>query len=193
MSFLTSPKRTLAGLLVFAMIAGVAVWWFYPRQTLEGRLTDYYKTYPPFWDVACDTAMDGSDARCYLQYVDVYRPRPEFAAAMVEVVFHAGTDGTPDPHVRFDIEPGLSFEDTEVNVETPDGDVPLNVSDCRSNSCVISGEAGRDILAVWRSGTALRLTIDEDRDVPAQLSWPLNEMTAILDDLAAQRAARALP
>ena len=32
---------------------------------------------------------------------------PDFAAAMVEVVYHPGEDGQPDPHVRFDIEPGI--------------------------------------------------------------------------------------
>ena len=156
-------------------------------------MTDYYKTYPPFWDVACDTALDGSDARCYLQYVDVYRPRPEFAAAMVEVVFHSGSDGRPDPHVRFDIEPGFSFEDTSIVVETPNGAIPIGVAQCPSNTCVISGEAGRDIIDLWRSGTGLRLDIEEGREAPASVTWPLTDMSSILEDLAAQRAARNLP
>ena len=77
-------------------------------QTLPGRITDHYQTYDG-WELACDMAKDGSDPRCYAQYVDVYQPRPDFAAAMVEVVMHEGAHDAPDPHVRFDIEPGAAL------------------------------------------------------------------------------------
>lgn len=192
-AFWKTWRRTIASLSLLGVISATLVWWWFPRQTLPWRLVDYHRIYDPFWDVACDTALDGSDRRCYLQYVDVYRPRPGFAAAMVEVVFHTGADGTPDPHVRFDIEPALSFRDTGLIVETSDGEVPLDVSGCRSNTCVINGDAGRDMLELWRGGTTLRLEINEGGDAPVRLNWPLREMALILDDLAAQRRARSLP
>jgi len=192
-AFWKNWKRAVASLCLLVIVAATLVWWLYPRQTLPGRLVDYHKIYEPFWDVACDTALDGSDRRCYLQYVDVYRPRPDFAAAMVEVVYHAGEDGTPDPHVRFDIEPGLSFRDTGLVVETSDGEVPLDVSDCRSNTCVITGDAGRDMLEAWRDGTSLWMEISDGGDESVRLAWPLDEMATILEDLAAQRKARNLP
>lgn len=183
----------MAAGLVLLVSAGAAYWWMREDHTLKGRLVDYHEIYDRFWDVACDTAMDGSDRMCYVQYVDVYRPRPEFAAAMVEVVVHQGEDGQPDPHIRYDIEPGLSFEETSVFVEGPDGRVPIDVSACRSNTCRFSGQEGRDMLALWRSGTALHLEIEEGRGDPARLAWPLGRIDEILDDFAAQRASRGLP
>jgi len=187
----------LAGLLFAGCALGAIAWWGgwppFGGQTLPGRLTEYYKTYDKNWELACDAALDGSDRRCFAQYVEVYRPRPEFAAAMVEVVYHAGDDGGPNPHVRFDIEPGLRFRDATVTVETPDGDVPLDVSDCRSNTCRFNGAAAQAILDSWRRGSFLRLEIDEGRAATAKLVWPLDEMTALLDDFERQRAARELP
>ena len=112
---------------------------------------------------------------------------------MVEVVVHEGEDGQPDPHVRFDIEPGLTFRNTKVSVETADGRKPIDVAGCASNTCRLSGQTGRDILALWRSGSTLHLEIEEGRDAPAQLEWPLGNINTILDDFAAQRAERGLP
>ncbi len=196
MSVLKPSKQVVALLLTLAILTGLMVWragWLQADQSLPGRLVDYHKIYDGWWDVACDTAMDGSNRRCYIQYVDVYRPRPDFAAAMVEVVFHTGKDGKPDPHVRFDIEPGLSFRNANVVAKTADGKVLLDVSDCPSNTCRFSGEAGRAILQTWRKGIALRLEIEEGRPKPSMLTWPLGNMDAILDDFAAQRRKRDLP
>ncbi|WP_299848225.1 hypothetical protein [uncultured Roseovarius sp.] len=194
--FLKSKFTTLAACFTVGLLVVMVAWWagwLFPRQTLPGRLSEYHKVYDGFWDVACDTAMDGSDRRCYIQYVDVYRDRPDFAAAMVEVVYHPGDDGQPDPHVRFDIEPGYSFRETRMSVVTADGKVPFDTSDCRSNTCRRSGDAGRDMLKVWRAGSALELVIEEGRSEPAISTWPLDNINAILDDFEAQRQARNLP
>lgn len=187
--------RKLASALVLACLAAGALGWaLWPRgQVLEGRKVEYHQIYDTFWDVACDTATDGTDRGCYLQYVDVYRPRPDFAAAMVEVVVYEGTDGRPEPHVRFDIEPGLNFQDTQITVAKADGTVPIDISHCAGNTCRISGDPARAVLDTWRKGEALLLEIDERRDAPARLSWPLGNMATILDDFAAQRQARGLP
>ena len=191
---LKSARALILSIAVLALVAGGIFWWtMRDDHKLPGRLVDYHKIYDVFWDVACDTAMDGSDRLCYVQYVDVYRPRPEFAAAMVEVVVHEGADGQSDPHVRFDIEPGLSFQNTMVGVKTEDAMIPIDVSGCASNTCRFSGDEGRAILANWRKGSAIELVIEEGRDTPAQLSWPLGNINEILDDFAAQRAERNLP
>ena len=194
--WLKSAKVLVPLLLGLAFLAALGVWragWWQADQVLAGRLVDYHKIYDGWWDVACDTAFDGSERRCYIQYVDVYRPRPDFAAAMVEVVYHAANDGKPDPHVRFDIEPGLSFAKARVVTKTADGDVVLDMSQCQSNTCRFSGEAGRAILNTWRNGSALHLAIEEDRAQPAKLVWPLANINTILDDFAAQRRRFDLP
>lgn len=187
--------RKLAFALALACLAAGALGWaFWPRgQGLEGRKVDYHRIYDTFWDVACDSAMDGTDRGCYVQYVDVYRPRPDFAAAMVELVYHPGEDGRPDPQLRFDIEPGLSFRQTTVAVNVVGGALPIDISQCAGNTCRIAGGAARAILAGWRAGASLEWQIDEGRGPPARLTWPLRHINAILDDLAAQRAARGLP
>jgi len=196
MTLKTPLKILLAGSLALALLAAGLSWslgWIGGGQKLPGRLVDYHKVYDGFWDVACDTALDGSDVGCYIQYVDVYRPRPNFAAAMVEVVMHHGPGGAPDPHVRFDIEPGLSFRDTRIAVLSADGARPRDLSHCASNTCRITCTDGQAVLDLWRGGTALTLTVDEGHDAPARLLWPLQSMPAILDDFAAQRAVRSLP
>ena len=183
------------GILVL-LLAGLVGWQimrFSEDGKLPGRKVDYHAIYDRLWDVACDTAVDGSDAGCYVQYVDVYRPRPDFAAAMVEVVMHPGDGGRPDPHIRFDIEPGLSFADARLWVETPQGDVLASLAHCPGNTCRFSGEVARTMLLDWRDGAALYLEIGEGRAAPARLRWPLGNMAAILDDFATQRAKRGLP
>lgn len=186
-------------LIAFALsvlaLLGLVVWqlgWLEQRQTLPGRLSEYHKVYG-FWDVACDTATDGSDRRCYVQYVDVYRLRPDFAAAMVEVVMHEGADGRPNPHIRFDIEPDFTFRNTTMAVLTPAGAQPVDISHCAVSSCRIIGGPARDLLRMWRRGSAITLDVGEGRAVPARLSWSLDDINIILDDFAAQRAARNLP
>lgn len=180
--------------LTLAAVAGGILWWMQQDDhVLTGRKVDYHKIYDVFWDVACDTAMDGSDQGCYVQYVDVYRPRPEFAAAMVEVVYHKGADGQPDPHIRFDIEPAYTFEGTRIAVSTPSGQIPVDTSVCSGPTCRISGDQGKAVLAAWRKGEALSVTIDEGREALITRQWPLGNINAILDDLAAQRATRGLP
>ncbi len=182
-------------LLPFLVLSGLTSWqlgWLEPRQTLPGRISTYHKVYG-FWDVACDTAMDGTDQLCYIQYVDVYRPRPDFAAAMVEVVMHGGADGRADPHVRFDIEPGFTFRDTRIAVITPSGAQTVDIAHCKGSTCRISGEPARVLLTTWAKGSVMTLEIEEGRAQLAQLSWPLNDIVPILEDFAAQRSARDLP
>ena len=188
-------SRLILGFAALTLTLAAVAWsagWLSPQQKLPGRLVSYKQVYDGNWELVCDTATDGSDTSCYVQYVEVYRPRPEFAAAMVEIVMH-DTDGQPDPHLRFDIEPGLSFADVTTTLRTPDGAQPLDLTHCRSNTCTLTGDDSRAILTQWRDATALDLTIEEGRDTPAQLSWPMPSMASLLDDFAAQRAARDLP
>lgn len=189
-------RALIAFAIPCVLLLGLTIWqlgWSAGPAGLPGRLVDYHKIYDGFWDVACDTAMDGSDRRCYIQYVDVYRPRPEFAAAMVEVVMHEGDGDVPDPHIRFDLEPGLSFLNTEIVIESQTGSIPIDVSHCAVNTCPISGDVARQILSHWHSASAITLEIREGRPEPARLSWPMENFDKIFEDFGAQRALRNLP
>lgn len=192
------PRRILVitagliGVLALAVLAGWGLGLIRFGQILPGRVTDHYAAHDG-WELACDTATDGSDPRCYVQYVDVYRSRPDFAAAMVEIVMRKGAQGRPDPHVRFDIEPGLDLGKGRLEIATADGVVPVDLSTCRKNSCLFSGPDGRALLDIWRRGTELRLTILEKRGEAVQLAWPLSGMGPLLDAFARARRARDLP
>ena len=178
------------------VLLGLVVWqlgWLAGPDKLPARVSEYHKVYDGFWDVACDSALDGTDRRCYIQYVDVYRPRPDFAAAMVEVVMHEGPGAQPDPHIRFDLEPGLSFLDATIAIEGPSGPLAVDVSHCAVNTCPISGDAARGILAQMLEADALTLRINEGRSEITQLSWPLETFPVLFDDFAARRAERDLP
>ena len=61
----------------FALISAMFALVFAQAQTVQaeklaGRLITFKKSFDGWWDVACDTAPDGTDARCYVQYVDPY-------------------------------------------------------------------------------------------------------------------------
>ena len=178
-----------AGLLGLIFVAALAAWQLGPvrfGQTLPARVTDHYETYDG-WQLACDTAKDLSDPNCYLQYVDPYRPRPDFAAALVLLQMKDGK-----PELMFGIEPGLKFTEARIEMETSNGRVPLDFSDCRKNSCTFSGQAANDLLDRLKTGQTLHLQLAE-KDGPVNLSWPLQSMTQMLDDFAVERQKRGLP
>ncbi len=167
-------------------------------QKLAGRHSEYHKVYDGWWDVACDTAMDGGDRRCYVQFVDIYSPRPNFRAAMVEVVYRRSGDGAGEPVITFDIEPDLSFTGAEIAIIRPDGSqhlLPIGACSGPDSGpkCPVSGDPAAGMLKQWRQGESLSLTIREKDGSKLERRWPLGKINAILDDFDAQRRARNLP
>ena len=131
--------------------------------TLPGRLIAYKKTFDGWWDVACDSAPDGSDARCYVQYVDPYRYPPNLRAAMVDFLYRKSADGNSEPVIRFDVEPDLSFaSDVKMSIVDEDGSEKLvPVDECRTEKCVFSGTPAQVMLVRWSGAKLLRLKIKE--------------------------------
>ena len=86
---------------VIAAMIGLVLTSAWPPATkadqLPGRLITFKKTFDGWWDVACDTAPDGSDPRCYVQYVDPYRVQPKLRAAMVDFLYRRRADGASEP------------------------------------------------------------------------------------------------
>lgn len=163
-------------------------------QKLEERQTSFFKNYDGWWDLVCDAALDGSDEHCYLQYVDVYSPRPDFRAAMVELTYSEDEAGNSEPHLLFNIEGDLSFRQARMAVRRADQvEVPLPLTGCNGAACSIKGEAASTFLAEWQQGESLTIELIERDDQPKLLSWPLGNMPVILAGLAEQRKARNLP
>ena len=122
-------------------------------EKLAGRLITFKKTFDGWWDVACDTDPDGADARCYVQYVDPYRVKPKFRAAMVDFLYRRKADGAAEPVITFDVEPDLSFaRDVRLTVIAGDGaEKEISVAACPSGKCVFAGGTAQAMLIRWSS------------------------------------------
>lgn len=164
-------------------------------QGLPGRLITFKKVFDGWWDVACDTAPDGSDARCYVQYVDPYSLPPRFRAAMVDFLYRKAGTGGGEPVITFDVEPDLTFQDdVELWIMTAGGTPTAIARDgCVRSKCVFSGPAARDLLKSLSQADTLVLKISERSGKVVERRWPLGNMAEIVKTLAAERQRRNLP
>lgn len=162
---------------------------------LPGRLITYHKGFDVWWDVACDTAPDGSDPRCYAQYVDVYSPRPNLRAVIVDFLYRRGADDRPEPVITFNIEPDLSYaKDAEMLVIRNDGSKSrIDASSCPTAKCVYTGDVGRRMLDAWSDAKTLVLLIKEKSGKTVERRWPLGNMAEMIRIIAEQRKKRGLP
>lgn len=164
-------------------------------DTLPGRLITFKQTFDGWWDVACDTAPDGSDARCYLQYVDPYRTTPRLRAAMVDLLYRRTGDGGAEPVITFDVGPDLSFaRDVRLSIIAADGaEKEIPTAACPGGKCVIVGGLAKAMLIRWSRAKTLRLRIREHGGEVVIRQWPLGHMREIVRIIAEQRKARGLP
>ena len=162
---------------------------------LPGRLITFKKTFDGWWDVACDTAPDGTQPRCYVQYVDAYQVKPKLRAAMVDFLYRRSANGRSVPVITFDVEPDLSFaRDVRLAIINGDGaEKAVSVVDCPTGKCVFTGATAQAMLIRWSRAKALRLRIREAKGAIVERSWPLRHMREILQIIAAERKARGLP
>ena len=94
------------------------------------------------WDSVCDhRSTDGvKEQRCYLRYVDVFSPRPKFAAQFIFV--------TPGPEIQIGLERGTRFPKggirIEDNVIIKDGLIYVTTADAPKSVA--------DLEALWEAG-----------------------------------------
>ncbi|MGI9475775.1 MAG: hypothetical protein ACR2PI_03665 [Hyphomicrobiaceae bacterium] len=164
-------------------------------ETLPGRLITFKKTFDGWWDVACDTAPNGSDARCYVQYVDPYRVTPKLRAVMVDFLYRRADDGDAEPVITFDVEPDLSFaRDVRLAIVGADGtEKEIAVSACTGGKCVFAGGKAKAMLIRWSGAKRLRLRIREHGGEIVVREWPLGNMREIVRLIGEQRKVRGLP
>lgn len=187
----------------FALISAMLALIFVQIQTshtahaekLAGRLITFKKSFDGWWDVACDTAPDGTDARWYVQYVDPYSYAPNFRAAMVDFLYRKTTGGSAEPVITFDVEPDLSFaRDVKMSIVAADGrERPIPVGGCKSAKCVFARTSAHVMLVRWSGAKLLRLRIRESSGAEVVREWPLGNMREIVQIIGAQRKARGLP
>ena len=187
----------LAILIAIAAALSLASGGYAPLSAnkLPGRLITFHKVFDTWWDVACDTAPDGTDARCYAQYVDVYSRKPHFRAAIVDFLYRPGADQQPEPVITFNIEPDLSYaRDAKMVLVRNNGTTSaIDSRRCPTAKCVFTGNAGRAMLDDWSKAKTLILSIKENSGETVERRWPLSNMAEMIRIIAQQRKKRGLP
>lgn len=140
------------------------------------------------WDSMCDerTTGDTLEQRCYVRYVDVYAPRPNFGALFLFVT----ADG-----VEFGMERGIRFGVTGPRITRGGKDVwQENRFGCRRGwTCKLGPADAQAFLDIAADSDALAFTFTDRDDRPQDLNWDLSEFAEVLSDWRAQSQARDLP
>ena len=140
------------------------------------------------WDSMCDYRITGAqrEERCYLRYVDVFSPRPKFAAQFFFL--------TPGPHIEFGLEPGTLFA-TEGFRITTDGQTSWNApqAGCLVGlACLYQGPEAATLLAAMLQGDRFDFTFTDRHGTDQSIRWSLEPFPAAVQDFRAQSAARNL-
>ena len=167
-------------------------------QDREGNNTpgewrvDHFESFG-LWDSACDwRETDGvREERCYIRYVEVYSPHPQFGAMFAFLVPDAAG-------YRFSmgIEDGTQFADNGFRIEHGDAVVWSFSNDL----CLFGGECvwtgGRDtewIQALTPPADGVMvLRFADSYDQPFELRWDLSRMKEALADMDREAAKRGL-
>ncbi len=167
-----------------------------PAQDRAGRdtpgewIVDHYRPFG-LWDSICDhrTTGDVMGQRCYLRYVEVFSPRPTFAAQFVFV--------TPGPEIEIGLERGTRFAPGGMRIEA--GSATIWTTDRRGcmaprlgSSCVFTGEDAADLLAALTRGAAFLFDFTDRHAQPQSLRWDLTRFAYALADFEREAAARGL-
>ena len=140
---------------------------------------------------SCDERMEGDvlNQRCYVRYVDVFSPQPEFGAQFFFIV--NGEDG---PEVDFGMEPGTLFGPNGFRIEDMGGDLwRTRRPGCLTGlSCTFEGEDATALLQAMEDGDAFRFTFRDRHGNAQDLTWPLAGFSDAMADFAAQSELRGL-
>lgn len=173
--------------------------WAFPftaaTQDREGRNTpsDWrVEHYVPFglWDSVCDERAedDVMKQRCYLRYVEVYSPRPNFLAAFAFVYPEAGKSV-----VEFGFERRTQYVDEGFSVINNGEQVwALEGSCLRSSPCRLTGGDAQSLLAQFAKGGTLVQKFSDRHGGNWRLEWDLSRFGEALDDYRQASRQRAL-
>ena len=144
------------------------------------------------WDTVCDERGDGEELeqRCYLRRVDVFSPRPEFAAQFLFV-----TTAPNGASVQFGIEPGTLFLPGDFRIREGEASIwsSLRPGCLTGLSCTYEGNAALELLAAMESGDDFAFDFRDRHGKSQSLRWPLDQIPASLQALEAQLTMRNLP
>lgn len=155
---------------------------------------DHHKAFG-LWDSMCDwRETDGiTERRCYLRYVDVFSPRPNFAAVFTFI--------TPEPQgykVEFGIEPNTAYKKNGLRIDTGTTTTwQLDDINCtRITQCIWTGDAADKFIAALAAQnddpTVLVQDFFDRYGQEQLLKWDLTPFAEALADFNTQVAERGL-
>ncbi|MDI3336264.1 hypothetical protein QKW60_07590 [Defluviimonas aestuarii] len=167
-----------------------------PAQDRDGNDTpgDWVVTHQKhfgLWDSVCDERMEGEamHQRCYIRYVDVFSPRPDFAAHFLFVT--PGPDGV---RVEYGSEPGTRFVRDGNRIETDAAPLwTATQNGCLTGgSCVFVGVEAAFLYEALKSAESWRFQFADRHGKTQDLTWDLAPFAAAAEDFEAEAAARGL-
>ncbi len=141
------------------------------------------------WTSSCDEREeDGALAqRCYIRWVDVFSPRPDFAALFVFVT--ADADGFT---VDFGTEPGTLFQRFAIDDGATTSWSTLWPGCLTGLSCTFTGGSAAELLAAMQAGGVFAFDLFDRNGTWQELRWPLDGFDAAMADFLAALDARGL-
>jgi len=190
------PRLAIAAHFVAIILATQAIAFPIHAQSLSGenRPSNWRVTFQEqfgLYSTFCDEreASGTLEKRCYIRYVDVFSPRPDFGA----IFFFITPQGSGN-HVDFGLEPGTTFERNGFRIER-DG-MPLWVNDrvsCHFGfACAFEGDEGASLIALMREEGSFMFEFTDRNGAPQQLNWPLTGFDEAYSTYMRERAARGL-
>lgn len=127
--------------------------------------------------------------RCYLRYVDVFSPRPNFGAQFFFVV-----KGDQGLEVDFGMEPGTLFSPNGFRIEGDGGDIwkTRRVGCLIGLACTFKADEADTLLQAMQDGTSFRFTFRDRHGQAQDLTWPLAGFSDALSDFYEQSSLRGL-
>lgn len=127
--------------------------------------------------------------RCYLRRVDVFSPRPDFAAQFLFI-----TPQAQGYEVDFGMEAGTLFAPNGFRIETMQGDVwrTRRIGCLTGLSCTFAGPDAAHLIDSMQDGDAFRFTFRDRHGQPQDLSWSLAAFDAAWADFQEQSGLRDL-
>ena len=157
------------------------------RDTPGDWVVDHYKPYG-LWDSICDHRQTGdvTEKRCYLRYVEVFSPRPKFAAQFIFV--------TPGPEIEIGLERGTRFPKDGLRIEDDGGMIwASNRIGCRFGlSCTFFDDRAEELLSHMARGRVFAFDFTDRHGTSQTLRWDLTRFGEALADFRREAAARGL-
>ena len=143
------------------------------------------------WESVCDHRYDNGTKleRCYISYVDVFAPRPKFAAAFMFVT--PQTDRKLRYEFRF--ETGTQFDEGGFAILVEGLPIwQFETTNCPSLKCIFEGNDAEELSDVMSQDGSLYFALTDRYGRFHELNWNTDGFANALADMHKQSLARNL-